>query len=141
MNGRIERTGRESDIGAFPMSGEEARRGKQLIRIGRDDMLHVVRGERNPILLSFFVSNDLCHMGKLVVPTGEGARFSEPMRHAGDMVAYVETGPLVFVISASGETFVVETGDAMFIPEGTEYRLVNYESRAVSAIFMAAPAF
>ena len=129
-----------ADIGAFPMSGEEARRAKKLLRIGREDMLHVVKGERNPVLLSFFVSNDFCHMGKIVLPTGEGSRFSEPMRHAGDMVAYVEKGPLVFVVPASKETFVVETGDAMFLPEGTEYQLVNYEPHAVNAIFMVAPA-
>ncbi len=130
-----------ADIGAFPMSGEEARRAKKLLRIGREDMLHVVKGEHNPVLLSFFVSNDYCHMGEVVVPTGEGSRFSEPMRHAGDMVAYVEKGPLVFVLPAAGDTFVVETGDAMFLPEGTEYRLANYESHAVKAIFMVAPGF
>jgi hypothetical protein len=128
-----------ADIGAFPMSGEEARRQKKLLRIGREDMLHVVKGERNPVLLSFFVSNDFCHMGKIVLPTGEGSRYSEPMRHAGDMVAYVERGPLVFVVPALNETFVVDTGDAMFLPEGTEYQMVNYESHAVEAIFMVAP--
>ena len=129
-----------SDVGAFPKTGAEARKARELIRIPPESMLHTIRGKKHPVLVSFFVSNDFCHMGKIVLPTGEGSRFSEPMRHAGDMVAYVEKGPLVFVVPASKETFVVETGDAMFLPEGTEYQLVNYEPHAVNAIFMVAPA-
>ncbi len=129
------------DVGSFPLSGEEARRRKELFRLTAEDALHVVKGEASPVLLSFFVSNDYCHMGRVIVPTGEGSRFSEPFRHGGDLVAYVEKGPLVFFLTDTRETFVVEQGEAMFVPEGREYQLVNYSSHAVSAIFMAAPGF
>ena len=102
-------------------------------------MLHTIRGKKHPILVSFFVSNDFCHMGTLTVPTGEGARFSEPSSHEGDLVALIQRGPMTFFLPASGQTFVVEEGDAMFIPEKTEYECVNYTAHSITAIFMIAP--
>lgn len=85
-----------SDVGAFPKSGAEAWNAKELIRIPPESMLHTIRGKKHPILVSFFVSNDFCHMGTLTVPTGEGARFSEPSSHEGDLVALIQRGPVTF---------------------------------------------
>ena len=126
-------------VDAFPISGKEARARKELIRIPPEDMLHTIRGKDHPVLVSYFVSNDFCHMGTVTVPTGEGARFSEPVSHKGDMVALVQRGPMTFFLPAAGQTFVVEEGDAMFIPEETEYQCVNYTAHPVTAVFMIAP--
>ncbi len=130
-----------TDVGSFPTSGPEARGAKELIRIPPDGMLHTIHGKDHPILISFFVSNDFCHMGILTVPTGEGARFSQPLSHKGDLVALVRAGPMTFFLPATGETFVVEAGDAMFIPEKTEYECINYTAHPVTAVFMVAPGF
>jgi uncharacterized RmlC-like cupin family protein len=90
-------------------------------------------------MLRFFVSNDVCHMGEITIPVGEGARATEPDSHCGDAAIYVEIGPIVFFLPKISDTYVVEAGDAMFLPEGTPYQCVNYTGSAVRGIFMIAP--
>jgi gentisate 1,2-dioxygenase len=127
------------DIGRFPIPGPEGRRAKELCHVPRDRMMTVIHGTRHPIPLTFFVSNDVCHMGEIVIPTGEGSRASEPDTHKGDAVIYVERGPITFFLPETGETFLVQEGEAMYLPEGTCYQCINYQAYFVKGIFMIAP--
>jgi gentisate 1,2-dioxygenase len=127
------------DIGRFPVPGPEGREKKELYHIPRDKMLTVIHGDRHPIPITFYVSNDVCHMGEIVIPTGEGSRASEPDMHKGDALIYIQRGPITFFLPDTGETFLAEDGEAMFIPEGTRYQCINYEVYCVKGIFMIAP--
>ena len=127
------------DIGQFPSSGPDSRKKKELTLVTREKMLSVIHGSIHPVLLSFTVSNDVCHMGEIVIPNGEGARASEPDSHKGDAVIYVLRGPITFFLPDTGDTFVAQEEEAMFLPEGTRYQCVNYESYIVKGVFMIAP--
>jgi mannose-6-phosphate isomerase-like protein (cupin superfamily) len=112
---------------------------KELTHVTREKMLTVIHGSTHPVPLSFTVNNDVCHMGEIVIPNGEGSRASEPDVHKGDAVFYVLSGPITLFLPETGDTFVAEDGQAMFLPEGTRYQCVNYESSVVKAIFLISP--
>ena len=129
-----------SHIGKWPVEGKEARRTGEFFKIARENRLSTIHGKTFPVLISFYVSNDFLHLGELVIPSGgTGPRASEPDKHAGDAVLYVESGPITFFIPETHEAFHVEEGEAMFIPEGTNYQCINYTGKVVKGIFAIAP--
>jgi len=126
-------------LGSFPVDGRLGRERKELYRISREEMLYTIHGNQHPIPLTFFISNDFCHMGELTIPVGEGSRASEADVHKGDAVIYVEIGPITFFLPDTSEVLVAEEGDAVFLPAGTEYHCINYTKHNVKGIFMIAP--
>ena len=103
-------------------------------------MLHTVFGLKNPIGMKFYVSNDLVHMGEFEIPSrGQGPRASEVDWHDGDEVMYVENGPITVFLPDSEETFEVQEGEAVFIPEKTRHLYINYGGSVVKGIFSVAP--
>ena len=80
-----------NNLGKWPISGEEARKNKKLIHIPPDKTLKVIHGKKNHILVSFFVSNDFVHFGKMQIPKGI---YSDPEIHKGDEVLFVLKGRL-----------------------------------------------
>lgn len=127
------------DLGRFPVEGPEGRHANRLYHIPRESMLHVIHGKTHPVPLTFYVSNDVCHMGEINIPPGTGCCTTEPDKHQGDAVIYVEVGPITLFLPDTLETFEVREGEAMFLPEGTRYQCVNYTSKSVRGIFMIAP--
>lgn len=129
------------DLGEFPVKGEEARKKPvQFYHITRDKMLHTIQGKTHPIPLTFYVSNDLIHMGEFVIPPGgKGVRASEEDIHLGDESMYAEVGPIVVFFPDTGEAFEVLEGETMYIPEGTKHQYMNYSSNLVKGIFAIAP--
>jgi gentisate 1,2-dioxygenase len=103
-------------------------------------MLRTIHGEQYPIPITFYVSNDLVHMGEFVIPPGgKGVRASEPDLHEGDEAMYVEVGPIVVLFSDTGEAFEVKDGETMYIPEGMRHQYMNYSDKLVKGIFAIAP--
>lgn len=97
-------------------------------------------GTNHPMLVKFFVSNDFCHVGEFLLPTGgRGPRLSEPQTHAGDCFLFIEEGPITVLLNESGDVFNVRAEEGMFIPENTSYQLINYTAGMVKAIFCIAP--
>lgn len=133
--------GTTDDIGRWPVNGPECRKEPILFyHITEDKKLLNVHGDEHPMLIKFYVSNDLVHMGEFILPAGgEGCRASEPDSHKGDCVLYVEKGPCTVFLPKTQEAFDVQVEDAMFIPEGVEYQLINYTSDYIKAIFSIAP--
>jgi gentisate 1,2-dioxygenase len=92
------------------------------------------------MLIKFFVSNDLVHMGEFILPaSGTGSRASEPDSHRGDALLFVEEGTVTFFLTATLEAFDVQEDEAMFIPEGVSYQMINYTDHRNKIIFSIAP--
>jgi quercetin dioxygenase-like cupin family protein len=129
------------NLGEFPAPGNESRtQPAKLYRITKETALKTIHGEKHPIPLTFFVSNDAMHMGEIRIPAGgEGSRASEPLVHQGDAVVYVLDGPMTFFIPDTYDAFEVQEGEAIFLPGGTTYQCVNYFDKTIRAVFIIAP--
>jgi len=90
------RHGTTDDIGRWPVPGPECRKDPKLFyHITDEKKLLNIHGTQYPMLIKFFVSNDLVHMGEFILPAGgTGSRASEPDSHKGDCVLFVEWGPI-----------------------------------------------
>lgn len=92
------------------------------------------------MLMKFFVSNDVMHMGEFILPAGgRGVRISPVDVHKGDCVIFVVKGPITVYLPNTEEAFIINEEDTMFLPEGTPYRLMNFTAKPVKAIFGIAP--
>ena len=133
--------GTTDDIGRWPVPGPQCRKEPILFyHITEEKKLVNVHGTKYPMLIKFFVSNDLCHMGEFILPAGgTGCRASEPDSHKGDCCLNIEEGPVTVFLPDTKKAFDVEVGEAMFLPHGTTYQLINYTDHAVKAIFSVAP--
>ena len=133
--------GTTDDIGRWPVPGPECRKSPILFyHITEEKKLVNVHGTQYPMLIKFFVSNDLLHMGEFILPAGgTGSRASEPDSHRGDAVLFVQEGPVTFFLTETLEAFDVQEEEAMFIPEGVSYQMINYTAHRNKVIFCIAP--
>jgi len=123
-------------IGKFPAEGEALRASGEYVKITREEMLRTIYGEQYPVPVNFFIANDVMSVGEISVPAGGlGARASEVLRHRGDCLLYCEAGPIFVFTPDDGELYEVNEGEGMFLPEATDYQLVNYGAKVVRAIF------
>lgn len=128
-------------LGKWPIPGEEARRKPaRMMVVSRDKMLRLIHGERAPMYVVLYVSNDLLHVGEFVIPAGgPSVRASDIEDHKGDEVFYVVEGPVSVFLTETKQTFEVQEGDAFLIPEGTKHQYVNFTDKTVKAVFAVAP--
>lgn len=128
------------EIGRFPVEGPASRVNEEFVKITPETALKIVSGRKNPVLLKFAVSNDVMHLGTIEIPTGGiGPRQTEWDSHKGDAIFYVEEGPATFLTEETRETFQVEVGDFMFLPENTGYKIINYTGHMLKLVFIIAP--
>jgi dTDP-4-dehydrorhamnose 3,5-epimerase-like enzyme len=131
-------------LGKWPVAGDEARKKNRMIYLPKEKWLNLIHGKENHILMSFFVSNDFCHFGKLKIPKGI---HSDPETHKGDEVLFVLSGSLTIQVYEEGEseatvlheTFEVNEHEQFLIPEGFKHRYLNFSDEVVEAIFGIAP--
>jgi gentisate 1,2-dioxygenase len=135
------KVGTTDDIGRWPVPGPEGRKDPMLFyRIREEDKLLNIYGHDDTLLVKFFVSNDLMHMGEFILPAGgKGPRLSPVDCHKGDCALFVVDGPVTVYLPETEEAFIVNVEDTMFIPEGVPYRLMNFTVKPVKAVFMIAP--
>ena len=133
--------GTTDDIGRWPVPGPECRKPPIFFyHITEEKKLINVHGTDHPMLIKFFVSNDLLHMGEFILPAGGiGSRASDPDSHKGDALLFVEEGPVTFFLTATMEAFDVQEEEGMFIPEGVSYQMINYTDHRNKVIFSIAP--
>ena len=133
--------GTTDDIGRWPVPGPQCRQAPIFFyHITEEKKLLNVHGTEHPMLIKFFVSNDLLHMGEFILPAGGiGSRASDPDSHRGDAVLFVEDGPVTFFLTKTLEAFDVQEEEAMFIPEGVSYQMINYTDHRNKVIFSIAP--
>lgn len=132
--------GARSDVGKFPVEGAKAREAALLYKLTDDTGIKMISGNRTPALLSLWASNDVIQFGTVILLSGgPGPQQTEYDSHPGDAVFYVLEGPMTFYIPDRVETYDVEAGNFMFIPEGERYKIINYIGKSIKAVFMIAP--
>lgn len=132
------RAGVLDDLGKWPADGPSARKSRYFHYIPENRKILAIAGQDNPILMKICVSNDFMTVAQLVIPSGgKGARHTDPDKHAGDAVIYLDEGILSVLIHETGETFQLGSREALFIPKNTTYQLFNYESRQVVPLLCA----
>lgn len=131
------------DIGKWPVDFEELRKPPQyLYKVTEENKLRVVRGLEFPILMKISVSNETIQMGEYIIPSGGiQCRMSEPDSHKGEECIYVIEGEMGVFFTESRETFKVYADEAIYIPAGMEYRMVNYGTGPIRAAFVITPSF
>ena len=124
-------------LGKWPLPGEEARRKPVRMFVVTDDTaLRVIHGKEHRISITFYVSNDLIHLGKIAVPPH---RFSEPESHKGDELVYALEGTLIIYLPETVQSFEVREGEAFFVPEGVAHEYHNFTDKVIKAVFIIAP--
>lgn len=133
--------GTTSMLGRFPVSGPQSRKEPLMFyRVTESEKLLNIHGKEHPMLMKFFVSNDILHMGEFILPAGGSTcRASEPDSHEGDCILYVEQGLAVIYLTNSKDAYQVNVGEAFLIPENTQYQIFNYTSKLLKIIFAIAP--
>ena len=125
------------DLGKWPLLGEEARRKPVRMTVVTDDKaLRVIHGKEHRIPITFYVSNDLIHLGKIAVPPHV---FSEPESHKGDELVYALEGTLIVYLPETVQSFEVREGEAFFVPEDVKHEYHNFTDKVIKAIFIIAP--
>lgn len=135
---------RLSLLGRWPRLGEELRREKKMLAIRPEEWLHLIHGKETHVLVSFAVSNDFLHMGRMTIPV---KKFSQPEVHKGDEVLYVLNGTLTIkTFEKAGESesliqdvYEVSKGEKFVIPEGVKHQYFNFSEEIVNIIFAVAP--
>lgn len=139
MKGKIQdisRQGCTDDIGSWPVDPVEARKTGAVYAVRDFEKLNNVHGTKHPMLLRFLSSNDYGHMGEMILPAGGyGPRCSDPDSHAGDAALYCIDGPVTINLVDLCESFVLYPEDSFFLPAGTKYQLVNFESKPIKVVF------
>ena len=133
--------GTADDIGRWPLPGPQSRQEPLMMYpIREEDKLLNIQGSESPMLVKFLVSNDWVHVGEFVLPAGgTSPRHSEPDTHRGDCLLYVEQGPITIYLPDTQDVYHVQVGEAMFLPEGVRYQMINYTAGVVVAVFAIAP--
>ena len=130
-----------NQMGNFPLPGPEAR--KQPIYyyvMSEKNCITTFHGLKHPMRLRIFISNDYMDAGEYCLPPGGvGSRVSEVNSHDGDAVFYGLKGKTtVFLPNDPGFSYIVKSGDMMYIPENTPYQFINYGTEAAVGYFVNA---
>ena len=100
------------------------------------EKLNVVHGTKHPMLMRFITSNDYGHYGEMILPAGGyGPRCSDPDVHKGDGALFCIDGPVTINLVDLQESYVLNKEETFFLPAGTKYQLVNFESKPIKVVF------
>ena len=135
-----------ADVGHFPVSGPEGREKQLFYEVGDCNAIRIISGDRTPALITLWVSNDVVQFGTVeLMAGGNTPQQTEWDEHPGDAVFYVLEGPITFYTGNyaddTQQTFNVDPGDYMLVPEGTRYKIINFCGHRVKAVFAIAPEF
>ena len=132
--------GRHELLGRWPVERdrvqEAAWREGGMITIRRRDALHMIHGEKQPILVSLYVSTQVISAGVIDLLPGVMA---EPETHAGDEVVFCTRGRLNIYLPDSYDWFELYPKDCAFLPEGTRHQYSNYSDEPLELVFAIAP--
>ena len=127
-------------IGVFPADGEQARKDRVFYKLSDETAIKMISGRKMPCLINLWASNDVMQFGTIKLQAGgPGPWQTEYDAHKGDAVFHVLHGPMTFYVKERHETYDVQEGDFMFIPEGETYKIINYTAQTIEAVFAIAP--
>lgn len=124
-------------LGSWPASEEELQTEPKYLHVMNDERkINVINGYKNPYQMKFAASTSNIHFGDIILPAGgKGCRVTDPEKHAGQTAIYVNKGYLTVIITETLETFKIHPDEVMYIPENTEYIMMNHGAEPVHAIF------
>lgn len=131
------------ELGKFPVEGPKSREEKLLYKLTEEAGIWMISGDKTPALISVWASNDKVQFGTLKLLSGGacGPYQTEFDTHKGDAVFYVLEGNATFFMKDRKETYDVEKGDFMFIPQNECYKIINYYDETIKLVFAIAPEF
>jgi quercetin dioxygenase-like cupin family protein len=136
------RGGRYELLASWPerRAEELARRAREggPVTVGPATALHLVHGERLPLLVSILTSSPDLTGGTFSLG---GGSHSEPERHPGDEVVFALTGRLNVHLPDSGDWFELNALDCLYLPEGTAHEYWSYGAETATAAFCVAPGY
>jgi quercetin dioxygenase-like cupin family protein len=134
------RGGRYELLDAWPeRRADELRRladGGGPFTVGPSTALHLVQGERLPLVVSILASSADLTGGTFSL---RGGSRSEPEQHAGDEVVFALGGRLNVHLPESGAWFELSALDCLFLPAGTAHEYWSYGADRTTAAFCVAP--
>ena len=126
---------RDDLLGSWPDA--PAPGSRTTLRVVREpDYLWRIEGETNRSLFGVIASWLELTVGKLSLPP---ARITDPRQHGGDMSLLVVAGTVTTQLA--DDTVELRTNDALYVPEGNEYRLQNASSQPADLVCGVAPRY
>jgi gentisate 1,2-dioxygenase len=130
------KAGTVDDIGSWPEQGELLRKNSIIYPINEQKKLRVIHGNSRPVLVKFAVSNEFASVGELILPVGgQTASYSEPLKHHGETFLFARDGDITVELMEKEKVYALNAYDGLYLPPKTEYRLINYSSKMINAIF------
>jgi quercetin dioxygenase-like cupin family protein len=108
------------------------------LTVGPATALHLVHGERQPVLVSILSSSPDLTAGTFSL---RGSTAGEPERHPGDEVVFALSGRLNVHLPETGAWFELSPLDCLFLPEGTTHEYWSYGAETSTAAFCVAPGY
>ena len=107
------------------------------LRVVREpDYVWRIEGETSRSLFGVIASWPELTVGKLSLPP---SRITDARRHGGDMSLLVVAGTVTTELA--DDTVELRTNDALYVPEGNEYRLQNASSQPAELVCGVAPRY
>jgi len=124
------------NLGSWPAPGPLLREKGVLYHITEHKKLKAVHGDLHPLLVKFSVSNDFMQMGEFILPSGGTiCRHSEKIKHPGQCVLVGLDGLTTVYLPSTRGSYQIHRYEGMYIPAGTEYVLLNYETEPAHCLF------
>ena len=134
--------GRFDLLGEWPMARHEfeqrSRQQGDMMTLRRADCLHVLSGEKHPILVDLFASTDEFTVGYIDLLPGVT---SDGEVHPGDEALFVTHGQLNVYLPETYDWFELHPRDSMFIPEGVVHRYFNQTNMKTEFCFTVVPRY
>ncbi|MGI6005450.1 MAG: cupin domain-containing protein [Christensenellales bacterium] len=131
-----QRYGTVADVGCWPAPGPLLREKNLLYHVTQGRKLLAIHGDVRPMLTKFSVSNDYMHMGEYILPAGGAVtRRSEPISHGGQAVLIGLDGTMTVYLTQKRETYILRRYEGLYLPENTEYCLINYDTPRARCLF------
>jgi cupin superfamily acireductone dioxygenase involved in methionine salvage len=131
-------------LGNWPENISESVKKKEIRVISEEDTIGFIHGKHNQNKISFYLSNDMVHVGKLILTKG---KFTDIESHRGDEALWVLEGNIqIKVWKGDGtqdtvfqECHSLRTNDKFLIPEGYEHQYFNLSDGTAKILFTISP--
>lgn len=124
------------NLGQWPAPGPVLREKGVLYHVTENKKLKAIHGDLHPVLVKFSISNDFMQMGEYIVPVGgTTCRHSEVFEHPSECVLIGLDGLMTIYLPEKRHTYQMKRYEGIYLPRGTKYQLVNYESERARCLF------
>lgn len=131
-------------LGNWPVNVAESVKKKEIRVITEKDTIDFIHGKHNQNKISFYLSNDMVHIGKLTITKG---KFTDSESHKGDEALWVLEGKIQIKVwkgdrtqdTVFQECHSLRTNDKFLIPEGYTHQYFNLSDGTAKILFTISP--